>query len=112
MDKLELFSKDQIKKDIPDFNIGDTVRVSTKIQEENKTRLHVFEGVVISMRGSGISRSFCVRKISFQEGVEKIFPLHSPNIEKIDVLQKGKIKRAKLFYLRKKSGKAAKIKKG
>ncbi len=109
MDKIALFHQSEVKKEVPAFNIGDTVRVSTKIQEENRTRLHEFEGTVIGMKGKGVGKTFTVRKISFQEGIERIFPMNSPSIEKIEVLQKGRTKRAKLYYLRKKIGKSAKI---
>ena len=110
MNKLDLFNKEQVKEDISSFNVGDVVSVTVKIPEENKVRLHTFQGTVIAIKGRGISRTFTVRKVSFQEGIEKVFPLYSPNIEKIEVTQKGKVKRAKLFYLRKKIGKGAKIK--
>jgi len=98
------------KKEIPDFNVGDTVRVYTKVVEGDKERLQPYEGVVISRRGGGIRETFMVRKISFGVGVERIFPVHSPSIERIDVIRRGKVKRAKLYYLREKKGKGTKIK--
>ncbi len=98
------------KKKIPSFNVGDTVKVFVKVVEGDKERIQPFEGVVISRRGSSIRETFMVRKISFGVGVERVFPIHSPAIEKIDVLRKGSVRRAKLYYLREKKGKAAKIK--
>lgn len=108
-DKIKFIEAAQLKKDIPNFNIGDTVDVYVKIVEEGKTRTQLFEGIVIAKRGSGLRSSFTVRKISFGEGVERTFPLHSPSIEKIIVRKKGKVKKAKLYYLRKKIGKATKV---
>ena len=98
------------KKDIPAFNIGDTLRISVKVVEGDKERIQPFDGVVIARRGSSTRETFTVRKISFGVGVERIFPLYSPSIEKIVVMKKGDVRRAKLYYLRGKKGKAAKIK--
>lgn len=98
------------KKDVPDFNIGDTVKVYVKVVEGDKERLQPYEGVVIARRGSGIKETFTVRKISFGVGVERIFPVYSPSIDKIEVVKKGDVRRAKLYYLRYKKGKHAKIK--
>lgn len=98
------------KKEIPAFNIGDAVRLSVKVVEGDKERLQPFEGVVISRKGSGVRETFIVRKISFGVGVERIFPVHSPSIEKIEVLKKGDVRKAKLYYLRGKKGKHAKVK--
>jgi large subunit ribosomal protein L19 len=98
------------KKDITDFHVGDTVRISVKVIEADKERIQPFEGVVIARHGSGTKETFMVRKISFGIGVERIFPVYSPIIDKIEVLKKGKVRRAKLYYLRGKKGKAAKIK--
>ncbi|MFA6130099.1 MAG: 50S ribosomal protein L19 [Candidatus Omnitrophota bacterium] len=96
------------KKEVPQFNVGDTVKVLTKIPEGvDKFRLHPFEGVVISKNGSGIKLNFTVRKVSFGEGIERVFPLYSPSIERIEVIRSGKVRRAKLYYLRKKIGKHA-----
>jgi large subunit ribosomal protein L19 len=99
----------QLKKDVPSFKAGDTVRVSVKVVEGDNERIQLFDGVVIAKRGHGISESFTVRKISFGVGVERIFPLHSPRIEKIEVLKIGKVRRAKLNYLKHLSGKAARL---
>lgn len=98
------------KKDIPKFNVGDTVRISVKVIEGDKERIQPFDGVVIARRGSNTRETFTVRKISFGIGVERIFPLFSPSIEKIEVLKKGDVRRAKLYYLREKKEKSAKIK--
>jgi large subunit ribosomal protein L19 len=98
------------KKDIPQFNVGDTVRISVKVIEGDKERIQPFDGVVIARRGSNTRETFTVRKISFGIGVERIFPLFSTSIDKIEVLKKGDVRRAKLYYLRGKKGKAAKIK--
>lgn len=98
------------KRNITDFNVGDTVRVFVKITEGDKERIQPFEGVVIARRGGGTRETFTVRKVSFGIGVERIFPLHSPLIDKIEVLKKGRVRRAKLYYLRGKKGKAVKIK--
>jgi large subunit ribosomal protein L19 len=98
------------KKEIPPFNIGDTVRITMRVKEGDKERLQSFEGSVIARRGSGLRETFTVRKISYGIGVEKIFPIHSPLIEEIRVVKRGDVRRAKLYYLRHKKGKAAKIK--
>ena len=98
------------KKDVTDFNVGDTVKVFVKVVEGDKERIQPFQGVVIARKGSGVRETFMVRKISFGVGVEKIFPVYSPNINKIDVIKRGSVKRAKLYYIRAKKGKAAKIK--
>ena len=96
------------KKEVPQFNVGDTVKVLTKIPEgADKFRLHPFEGVVIAKSGSGIKLNFTVRKVSFGEGIERVFPLYSPSIERIEVIRSGKVKRSKLYYLRSKIGKHA-----
>jgi len=100
----------QLKSDIPDFGPGDTVAVHVKVKEGERERLQVFEGVVIAVRTRGFNSSFTVRKISYGEGVERVFPLHSPNVAKIDVKRRGKVRGAKLYYLRGRSGKSARIK--
>lgn len=110
MQLVDIVTKNQLRKDIPDFKAGDTLKVYVRIQEGNKTRLQVFEGVCIAKKGSGINESFTVRKISYQVGVERVFPLHSPVIDHIEVTRVGKVRRAKLHYLRGLSGKAARIK--
>jgi large subunit ribosomal protein L19 len=108
MDKLKLINDQVVKKDTPEFGVGDTVKVLTRIPEgPDKVRLHPFEGVVISTKGSGPSSSFTVRKVSYGEGIERVFPLYSPSIERIEVIRSGKVKRAKLYYLRQKVGKRA-----
>lgn len=98
------------RKDIPDFEVGDTVKVYTKVVEGDKERLQPFEGVVIARKGGGARETFIVRKVSFGVGVERIFPVHSPSIDRIKVVKKGSVRRAKLYYLRGKKGKDAKIK--
>lgn len=100
----------QLRKDIPEFNSGDTIRVSVRIIENNKQRIQVFEGVVLARRGGSIHETFTVRKVSGGVGVERVFPLHSPTIAKIELVKRGKVRRNKIFYLRKLSGKAARIK--
>jgi large subunit ribosomal protein L19 len=107
---IDEISKRQLRDDIPDFRSGDTVKVHVKIKEGNRERIQIFEGVVIARKGSGVSETFTVRKVSYGIGVERIFPVHSPTIEKIEVVSKGKVRRAKLHYLRKLSGKKARIK--
>ena len=106
---VKLIEAMYLKKDVPQFNVGDTVDVLVKIIEEGKTRAQTFEGVVIAKKGSGIGETFTVRKISYGEGVERVFPLHSPSIEKIVLVKKGDVKRAKLYYLKKKIGKETKV---
>ncbi|MFH1096343.1 MAG: 50S ribosomal protein L19 [Candidatus Desantisbacteria bacterium] len=107
---ISKLTEQQFKKDIPLISSGDTVKVQLKITEGNKERLQDFVGVVIRKRGAGIQKTFTVRRVSFGVGVEKIFPLHSPSIEKIELMRKGKVNRARLYYLRHLSGKAARIK--
>lgn len=102
--------EESFKRNITGFDIGDTVRVSVKVVEGDKERIQPFEGVVIGRRGGGTRETFMVRKISFGIGVERIFPLHSPTVDKVEVLKRGRVRRAKLYYLRGKKGKAAKIK--
>jgi large subunit ribosomal protein L19 len=99
-----------IKTNLPAFKAGDTVAVHYRIREGNKTRVQPFQGIVIQRRGSGVTETFTVRKISDGIGVERIFPVHSPNIEKIDIMKHGKVRRARIFYLRELKGKAARIK--
>ncbi|ACZ07186.1 50S ribosomal protein L19 [Sebaldella termitidis] len=107
---IELVEKDQLKTDIPEFKAGDTVAVHYKVKEGNKERIQVFEGVVIRVSGGGISKNFTVRKVSSGVGVERIMPINSPLIEKIEVKRIGKVRRSRLYYLRELSGKAARIK--
>ncbi|MBQ0135155.1 MAG: 50S ribosomal protein L19 [Oscillospiraceae bacterium] len=110
MDALKLITEGQIKEDVTSFNVGDTVKVHVKIKEGNRERIQVFEGTVISRRGGGVSETFTVRRVSYGVGVEKVFPVNSPNVEKIEVIRKGKVRRSKLYYLRDRVGKAAKVK--
>ena len=100
----------QLKKDVPDFSSGDTVKVSVRIIENNKERIQVFQGVVMQRRGSGVSETFTVRKISSGVGVERTFPVNSPVLAKIELVKRGKVRRSRITYLRKRSGKAARIK--
>jgi len=109
MDIIKEITKNQLKKEIPDIRIGDKVRVEEKIVEQDKVRIQTFEGIVIAKKGGGISETFTVRKISYGVGVEKTYPLHSPLIQKITIIRRGKVRRAKLYYLRKKIGKAARV---
>ncbi|MDH7603860.1 MAG: 50S ribosomal protein L19 [Melioribacter sp.] len=110
MDKLKEITENQMRTDLPSFKAGDHIRVHVRVIEGDKERIQPFEGDVINIRGTGLSKTFTVRKISSGVGVERIFPYNSPKIAKIEVLREGKVRRAKLFYLRKLSGKAAKIK--
>ena len=107
---VRALGQEQLKKEVPNFGPGDTVRVHVKIVEGKRERIQVFEGVVLKRQGGGIQETFTVRKISFNVGVERTFPVHSPRIEKIEVTRKGKVRRAKINYLRTRTGKAAKIK--
>lgn len=100
----------QMKAEVPVFNVGDTVRVSAKIKEGNRERIQVFEGTVLKIQGTGVRKTFTVRKISNGVGVEKTWPLHSPIVEGVEVVRRGKVRRAKLNYLRHRTGKAAKVK--
>ena len=110
MDMLKAFTEEQIKKELPVFNVGDTVKVYCRIVEGTRVRTQIFEGVVIAKRHGGISETFTVRRISYGVGTEKTFPLNSPNVQNVEVIRKGKVRRAKLFYLRDKVGKDAKVK--
>ena len=110
MEKIQAFVSEQLKTEVPHFGIGDGVKVYVKIVEGEKERIQMFEGTVIAKHGGGISETFTVRRVSYGVGVEKTFPLHSPNVEKIVVFREGKVRRAKLFYLRDRVGKAAKVK--
>lgn len=111
MDRIiDMLEKEQMRTDIPEFRSGDTVRVHVKIKEGDKERIQVFEGVVIRKRRGNLGATFTVRKVSYGIGVERTFPLHSPAIEKIEVVRRGKVRRARLYYLRELKGKAARIK--
>ncbi len=110
MDKMKLVEAVQLKKKVPGFTPGDTVRVHMKVSEGGRDRLQAFEGTVIARRGAGLDESFTVRRVSHGIGVERIFPLHSPRVEKIEVVKQGRVRRAKLHYLRGKIGKETRIK--
>ena len=110
MDIIRAIENEQIKENAPKFNIGDTVKVHVKIKEGNRERIQVFEGVVIKRQNAGLNETFTVRKISYAVGVERTFAVHSPKIEKIEVVREGKVRRAKLYYLRDRVGKATKVK--
>ena len=109
MDKLAQIQREGLRTDLPDFFPGDTLRVQVRVREGDKERLQAFEGVCIGRRGGGMSESFTVRKVSAGVGVERIFPLHAPTIASIDVVRRGRVRRAKLYYLRALSGKASRI---
>ena len=110
MNIVDIIEKENIKKEVPDFNIGDTVRVYVKVVEGDRERLQAYEGIVIARKNGSIRESFTVRRISFGVGVERTFPIHSPRIDRIEVVRKGKVRRAKLYYLRDLTGKAARVK--
>ena len=110
MEKITAFVSEHMKSEVPQFNIGDTVRVHNRIKEGDKERIQMFEGTVIAKHGGGISETFTVRRVSFGCGVEKTFPIHSPNVVKVDVIRQGIVRRAKLYYLRDRVGKSAKVK--
>jgi len=110
MNLLDTVESTQVRDDIPDFKPGDTVAVEVKVREGEKERLQRFEGVVIARKGAGVNETFTVRKVSYGIGVERIFPVHSPNVATIQRLKEGKVRRAKLYYLRRVKGKAARIK--
>ncbi|MBE6543648.1 MAG: 50S ribosomal protein L19 [Ruminococcaceae bacterium] len=110
MDLIKAFTNEQLKTEVPVFSIGDTVKVHNKIKEGAKERIQIFEGTVIARRGGGISETFTVRRISYGVGTEKTFPLHSPNVAKVEVVRSAKVRRAKLYYLRGRVGKYAKLK--
>lgn len=110
MDLLKMVEQEQIKTNIPPFRPGDTVRVHVKVVEGTRERIQLFEGVVIKRKGGSIRETFTVRRVTYGVGVERTFPLHSPKIDKIEVMRRGKVRRAKLYYLRKLTGKAARIK--
>ncbi len=110
MDLIKEVEKKSLKQDLPAFKPGDTVKVHVKVVEGGRERVQVYEGVVISRQGSGARETFTVRRVTYGIGVERTFPVHSPNINKIEVARKGRVRRAKLYYLRKRTGKAARIK--
>lgn len=110
MELLKAFTKEQLKTEVPVLNVGDTVKVHNKIKEGTRERIQIFEGTIIAKHGGGISEAFTVRRVSFGVGVEKTFPVHSPNVDKVEIVRVGKVRRAKLFYLRDRVGKSAKVK--
>lgn len=110
MNIIETLEQEQLKKDIPDFRPGDTVRVDVKVVEGTRERIQSFEGIVIKRRGSGLSETFTVRRVAYGVAVERCFPIHSPRVDKIVVVRQGRVRRAKLYYLRDRFGKAARIK--
>ena len=110
MTKIEAFVNEQLKTEVPQFNIGDTVRVSVRIQEGDKSRIQLFEGTVIAKKHGGVSETFTVRRVAHGCGIERVFPVHSPVVEKVEIVREGIVRRAKLYYLRDRVGKAAKVK--
>lgn len=110
MNIVDILEQENLKKDVPNFNIGDTVRVYVKVVEGERERLQAYEGIVIARKNGSIRESFTVRRISFGIGVERTFPIHSPRIDRIEVVRHGKVRRAKLYYLRDLTGKAARVK--
>ena len=110
MNNFDAFKSEQLKETVPSFNIGDTIRVHNLIKEGTRERIQMYEGTVIGKHGGGISETFTVRRMAYGVGVEKTFPLHSPHVVKVDVLRRGKVRRAKLYYLRDRVGKSSKVK--
>ncbi|MBQ6943033.1 MAG: 50S ribosomal protein L19 [Ruminococcus sp.] len=110
MDALKLISGSSMKENAPQFNVGDTVKVHVRIQEGEKSRIQIFEGTVIAKKHGGISETFTVRRVAHGCGIERVFPLHAPAVDKVEVIRHGKVRRAKLYYLRDRVGKAAKVK--
>ena len=110
MDALKLISNSSLKKEVPVINVGDTVRVHVRITEGDKSRIQVFEGTVIAKKHGGINETFTVRRVAHGCGIERVFPVHSPVVEKVEIVRSGKVRRAKLYYLRSRVGKAAKVK--
>ena len=110
MDYLKAVTNEQLKTEVPVLNVGDTVRVSVKIKEGNKERIQAFEGTIIAKHNNGISSTFTVRRVAYGCGVERTFLVHSPNVAKVELVRSGKVRRAKLYYLRDRMGKAAKVK--
>ena len=110
MDALYTITEVQMKQDAPVIRVGDTVKVHVKIREGERERIQVFEGTIIAKKGSGVSETFTVRRVSYGVGVERVFPVHSPNVAKVELVRSGKVRRSKLYYLRDRVGKAAKVK--
>lgn len=110
MDALKIITEGQMKQDAPVIRVGDTVKVHVKIREGERERIQVFEGTIIAKKGCGVSETFTVRRVSYGVGVERVFPVHSPNVAKVELVRSGKVRRSKLYYLRDRVGKAAKVK--
>ena len=110
MDALKLIAQDSLKSELPCVEVGDTVKVHVKIREGDKERIQIFEGTVIARKGSGVSETFTVRRVSYGVGIERVFPIHSPNVAKVETVRHGRVRRSKLDYLRDRGGKAAKVK--
>lgn len=110
MDALKIIAESSMKKELPEFSIGDTVKVGVRIREGKNERIQMFEGTVIAIKGSGVSKTFTVRRVSYGVGVERVFPVNSPNVADVKVIRRGKVRRAKLYYLRNRVGKASKVK--
>lgn len=110
MDALKMISNASLKQEVPAFSVGDTVKVHVRIKEGDKSRIQVFEGTVIAKKHGGIRETFTVRRVAYGCGMERVFPLHSPVVDKVEVIRRGKVRRAKLYYLRDRVGKAAKVK--
>jgi LSU ribosomal protein L19P len=110
MDIIRAIEQENMKKDLPNLKIGDYVRVNVKVKEGNRERIQSFEGTIIAMRGGGIRKTVTVRRVSYGIGVERVFPVHSPKVDSFEILRRGKVRRAKLYYLRKKVGKKARVK--
>ncbi len=110
MDLIKAFTNEQLKENAPVLNVGDTVKIHNRIKEGNRERIQLFEGTIIAKNGGGISETFTVRRVSYGVGVEKTFPVHSPNVEKVEIVRRGKVRRAKLYYLRDRVGKSSKVK--
>lgn len=110
MDALKLIAQDSLKAEAPKFNVGDTVKVHVRIEEGDKFRIQIFEGTVIAKKHGGVSETFTVRRVAHGCGIERVFPLHSPTVEKVEIVREGKVRKAKLYYLRDRVGKAAKVK--
>ena len=110
MDALKLIAADSVKEQAPEFNVGDTIRIDVNIREGERERIQQFEGTVIAKKNGGISETFTVRRVAHGCGIERVFPLHAPVVDKVEIVRKGKVRRAKLYYLRNRVGKAAKVK--
>lgn len=110
MDAIKIIESTSVKKELPDFKIGDTVRVGVRIREGKNERVQMFEGSVIAMKGTGVSKTFTVRRVSYGVGIERVFPYNSANVDSVQIIRRGKVRRSKLYYLRDRVGKAAKVK--